>query len=65
MPYNANQIRLFAAAAHDKGISKSSGIPMAQAHKMLMENPKKKRSAAMRHPVKKAIMRPDSDNDKM
>lgn len=50
MPYNAKQIRLFAAAAHDKGIAKSAGIPMHKARKMLMESSPKQRSRAMKKP---------------
>lgn len=56
MPYNPAQIRLFAAAAHNKDIAKKKGIPMEEAHKLLMESSKKKRSAAMRHPVKHSLM---------
>jgi hypothetical protein len=58
MPFTDKQIRLFAAAAHDKGIAKSSGIPMHKARKMLMESSGKQRSrAAKRTPVRSHAMK--------
>lgn len=55
MPWTNKQVRLFAAAAHDPGISKRQGIPMGTAHKMLMEAPASQRSSAMKkkkaHPL--------------
>jgi hypothetical protein len=48
MPWNDAQIRLFAAAAHNPAISKSSGIPQATARKMEMEASHKQRSHAMK-----------------
>lgn len=53
MPYTDSQVRLFAAAAHNKAISQKRGIPQGTARKMEMEAGKKQRSRAMksRHPA--------------
>lgn len=48
MPFTNKQIRLFAAAAHNKAIAKKSGIPMHKARVMLMEASKRQRSKAMK-----------------
>lgn len=48
MPWTPAQVRLFAAAAHDKGIAKKTGIPQAKARQMEMESTHKERSQAMK-----------------
>lgn len=57
MPWSSKQIRLFAAAAHDKGIASRSGIPQHKARKMLMESSHKARSRAMKTPVRSHAMK--------
>jgi hypothetical protein len=52
MPYSAKQMKLFRAAAHDKGIAKSSGIPMHMARKMMNEGKRAKKPI----PVKRHAM---------
>lgn len=57
MPYTARQIRLFAAAAHDKGIAKKTGIGQSTARKMLHETTHKQRSRAMKAKVRSHVMK--------
>ena len=56
MPWSAAQVRLFAAAAHDKGIAKRTGIKQSSARKMLSETTHKQRSQAMKGPVKRSVL---------
>ena len=48
MPWTDKQVRLFAAAAHNPAIAKSSGIPAGTARKMEMEASPAQRSSAMK-----------------
>lgn len=56
MPYNASQVRLFMAAAHNKQIAASSGVSQHAARKMLKETTHKSRSQAMRGRVKRSVI---------
>jgi len=45
-------MKLFRAAAHDKGIAKSAGIPMHTARKLMNEGRAKKPTPVRRHVMK-------------
>ncbi len=48
MPWTDSQVRLFAAAAHDKGIAQAHGMSQSKARGMQMEASPEQRSRAMK-----------------
>lgn len=53
MPWTEKQMRLFRAAAHDKGISKRTGIKQSDARRMMNEGVKKASGGALKQAVGK------------